>query len=159
MKSNANLLYILFIVILSIGCSRERNIDNPIHTTPYPLGEEPFGTVLRDPAYSDVLKTRNQQELKDLFDRATPLKEGLVFPRDTFAVNADYTVLVAHTIDGKPLVLVVEPPHSGIGEPAEFEWITLERFKYPRSGLGPYYVLTHYDPNYLDAPLIHSAPN
>lgn len=59
-------------------------------------------------------------------------------------------------IDGKALVqflLTVDPPTYSIGEPVEFEWITLERFKYPRSGLGPYYVLTHYDPN-LDAPLI-----
>lgn len=68
------------IVILSIGCGRERNIDNPIHTTPYPLGEEPFETVSRDPTYSDVLKTRNQQELKDLFDRATPLRQETRLP-------------------------------------------------------------------------------
>ena len=97
--------------------------------------------VPKDPAYSDLLKASENGDddlVEELFNRATKLRVDLEFPRDTFAVNEEHTILVAHTDEGKGLVI------SGglrieVGGDARLGWLTFVK-------RGTLRVLTHYDP-------------
>lgn len=63
-------------------------------------------TVPRDPAFSDLLEASangNDDLVEELFNRAIKLRVGLEFPRDTFAVNEEHTVLVAILMKVKDL--------------------------------------------------------
>ena len=96
-------------------------------------------TVLRDPSFSDLLEAwGNNNLVEELFNRATKLRAGPEFPRNTFAVNEEHTILVAHTDEGKGLVLVgglrVE-----VGGDARLGWLIFVK-------RGNHRVLTHYDP-------------
>ena len=96
-------------------------------------------TVPGDPAFSDVVKAANNgDDLKPLFDRATRLRAGLEFPRDTFAVNEKHTILVAHTPEGKGLVLIGRARFE-VGGDVHLGWLIFVN-------RGDLRVLTHYDP-------------
>ena len=96
-------------------------------------------TVPGDPAFSDVVEAANNgDDLKPLFDRATKLRVGLEFPRDTFAVNEGHTTLVAHTPEGSGLVLIGRARFE-VGGDVNLGWLILEN-------RGNLRVLTHYDP-------------
>ena len=98
-------------------------------------------TVPRDPAFSDLLEASangNDDLVEELFNRATKLRVGLEFPRDTFAVNEEHTVLVAHTDEGKGLVLIGRTRLEAGGN-IQLGWLTFVK-------RGALRVLTHYDP-------------
>ena len=97
--------------------------------------------VPRDPAYSDLLEAWDDgdDDLVDkMFNRATKLRAGLEFRRDTFAVNEEQTILVAHTDEGKGLVLIGRSRFEVRGD-LDLGWITYVK-------RGALRVLTHYDP-------------
>ena len=59
------------------------------------------------PSYTDLQNAKNNDEFQEILDaslQGIELKEGLIFPRDTFAVNAEKTILIAHTADGTGIV-------------------------------------------------------
>ena len=95
-------------------------------------------TVPEDPALSDLFAASGNK-FQALLDRATRLCEGLEFPRDTFAVNEEHTVLVGHTSDGSGIVIQGNfRTQAGAG--IYFGWLTLV----PR---GDVRVLTRYAPS------------
>ena len=97
-------------------------------------------TVPKNPSFSEFVAAQDNDELfQELKDRATRLCAGLEFPRDTFAINDEFTVLVAHTPGGRGLVLQGRSRFEAGGS-IQLGWLTLEN----RGGLR---VLTHYDPN------------
>lgn len=64
-------------------------------------------TVPTDPAFSDLVAAQNNGDddlFNELLNRATRLCAGLEFPRDTFAVNEEQTILFAHRPDGTAYV-------------------------------------------------------
>ena len=96
-------------------------------------------TVPKDPSFSDFLAALDNDDLfQELKDRATRLCAGLEFPVDTFAINDDFTVLVAHTPDGTGLVLS-GGIRSEAGGSINLGWLTFV----PGGALR---VLTHYAP-------------
>ena len=96
-------------------------------------------TVPGDPAFSTLVEASNNgDDLEPLFDRATKLRAGLEFPRDTFAVNEKHTVLVAHTPEGRGLVLIGGARFEAGGD-VNLGWLTFVN-------RGDVRVLTHYDP-------------
>ena len=91
--------------------------------------------------FSDLLEASangNDDLVEELFNRATKLRVGLEFPRDTFAVNEEHTVLVAHTDEGKGLVLIGRTRLEAGGN-IQLGWLTFVK-------RGALRVLTHYDP-------------
>ena len=97
--------------------------------------------VPRDPAYSDLLEAweDGDDDLADkIFNRATKLRAGLEFRRDTFAINEEQTILVAQTDEGRGLVLAGRARFEAGGN-IDLGWITLVK-------RGALRVLTHYDP-------------
>ena len=97
--------------------------------------------VPRDPAYSDLLAAweDGDDDLADkIFNRATKLRAGLEFRRDTFAINEEQTILVAQTDEGRGLVLAGRARFEAGGN-IDLGWITLVK-------RGALRVLTHYDP-------------
>ena len=62
-------------------------------------------TVPRDPALSAWINATGS-EAQRLLDQATICRAGLEFPRDTFCVNAQQTILVGHLNSGEGLVLL-----------------------------------------------------
>ena len=96
-------------------------------------------TVPGDPAFSTLVEaSANGDDLKPLFHRATKLRAGLEFPRNTFAVNEKHTILVAHTDEGRGLVLIGGARFDAGGD-MHLGWLTLVK-------RGDLRVLTHYDP-------------
>ena len=96
-------------------------------------------TVSRDPSFSDLLAIwANANLAENMFRRATKLRAGLEFPIDTFAVNEERTVLVAHTPEGRGLVLVGRARFEAGGS-VNLGWLTFVK-------RGNLRVLTHYDP-------------
>ena len=98
-------------------------------------------TVPAAPAFSTLVEASrngNDDRVQELFDRATKLRAGLEFPRDTFAVNEEQTILVAHTPEGSGLVLVGRARFEA-GGGINLGWLTFEKH-------GDVRVLTHYDP-------------
>ena len=97
-------------------------------------------TVPGDPAFSDLIAAQGNDNLfQALLERATRLCEGLEFPRDTFAINDEFTVLVAHTSSGSGLVIQGNFRYES-GGPIDLGWLTLS----PR---GAVRVLTRYAPS------------
>ena len=95
-------------------------------------------TVPGDPAFSTLVEaSANGDDLGPLFDRATKLRAGLEFPRNTFAVNEKHTILVAHTDGGRGLVIAGARFEAG-GD-INLGWLTFVN-------RGDVRVLTHYDP-------------
>ena len=97
--------------------------------------------VPRDPAYSDLLEAWEDEDddlVDKIFDRATKLRAGLEFRRDTFAVNEEHTILVGHTDEGKGLVLIGRSRIQAGGD-IDLGWIALVK-------RGNLRVLTRYDP-------------
>ena len=97
--------------------------------------------VPKDPAYSDLLKAMEDGDddlVEELFNRAKKLRAGLEFPRDTFAVNEEHTILIAHTPEGNGLLLDGGGRiQAGLG--MQLGWLTFSK-------RGAVWVLTHYDP-------------
>ena len=98
-------------------------------------------TVPNEPSYSEFVEAVNNDNdlVEELMAQATRLCAGLEFPRDTFAINDELTILVAHTPEGTGLVL-----HGGgrfeAGGNIRLGWLTLEN-------RGALRVLTHYAPS------------
>ena len=102
-------------------------------------------TVPNEPSFSEFVEAWNNDNDNDndLFEelkaRATRLCAGLEFPRDTFAINDEFTILVAHTPEGDGLVLQGRIRYEA-GGGLQLGWLTLEK-------RGDLRVLTHYAPS------------
>ena len=98
-------------------------------------------TVPNEPSFSEFVEAWDNDN--DLFEelkaQATRLCAGLEFPRDTFAINDEFTILVAHTPEGDGLVLQGNSRFQA-GGGINLGWLTLEK-------RGDLRVLTHYAPN------------
>lgn len=97
--------------------------------------------VPKDPAYSDLLDAWDDGDddlVDEIFNRATKLRAGLEFRRDTFAINEEQTILVGHTPEGSGLVLVGRTRFEAGGS-VKLGWLTFVK-------RGNVRVLTHYDP-------------
>ena len=98
-------------------------------------------TVPNEPSFSEFVEAWNNDN--DLFEelkaRATRLCAGLEFPRDTFAINDEFTILVAHIPEGDGLVIQGRIRHQTGGR-LQLGWLTLEN-------RGDLRVLTHYAPS------------
>lgn len=61
--------------------------------------------VSNDPSFTELIAAAdNNQDLEPFYARATQLREGLYFPRDTFAISEDRTIRVVHLKSGEGLV-------------------------------------------------------
>ena len=98
-------------------------------------------TVPADPSFSEFVEAYdNDNDLfEELKSRATRLCAGLEFPRDTFAINNAFTILVAHTPEGSGLVLRGNTRVEA-GSDIQLGSLTLEK-------RGDLRVLTHYAPS------------
>ena len=98
-------------------------------------------TVPNEPSFSEFVEALNNDN--DLFEelkaQATRLCAGLEFPIDTFAINDEFTVLVAHTPEGRGLVIQGRARFDAGGN-IQLGWLTLEN-------RGALRVLTHYAPS------------
>ena len=100
-------------------------------------------TVPKEPSYSEfVAAWDNDEELfEELKARATRLCAGLEFPRDTFAINDEFTVLVVHKADGSGLVIRGRINFVLRGNSSyDSNWLKFEPS-------GDNYVITHYAPD------------
>lgn len=101
------------------------------------------GSAPQPLSYSNYIRASeagNDDLVNDLLNRATELRTGLGFPKDTFAVDRKRGILVAHTADGWG---VIERPGMGTkvaGSRILLGWISYEK-------RGNQWVLTHYMPN------------
>ena len=123
MKSKLFLHLIFFSVttLLALGCQNgeKRAEEHPFAETddvtdmgppvdinieaPGPEFEALRETVKGHPSYSQlqaVIAAKDKKEIQRCLDAATRLKEGLMFPLDTFAVNKEKTLLIANDKEG-----------------------------------------------------------
>lgn len=129
MKSKLFLCLIFFSVttVLYLGCESDDNTmaDPPVDENqptaavtdvaeptpdievnldaPDPELEEGQEWVKENPSYSQLtaaIAAKDKEERDRLLAAATRLKQGLVFPLDTFAVNEEKTLLIANDTEG-----------------------------------------------------------
>ena len=117
----------------------DANDDNEIALTDI---ETNSNRVATNPSYSDFrrsLDANDDDEMNKLLDRATELRVGLEFPRDTFAVDRKLGILVAHTSNGNG-VISVKGKVEIAGNNFASEGLILEKS-------GNLRILTHYEPS------------
>ena len=85
--------------------STDNNCSDGVSVTVSSSGSGDGGnTVPRDPALSAWINATGS-EAQRLLNQATICRAGLEFPRDTFCVNAQQTILVGHLNSGEGLVI------------------------------------------------------
>ena len=99
--------------------------------------------VAANPSYSEFLQAFNADDKKlinELARRATPLRANLEFPRNTFAVDSERGIVVAHKSDGRGVLIKGGPGGVVVGGDMNLGWLTFEK-------RGQLRVLSHYEPN------------
>ena len=97
--------------------------------------------VADDPSFSDyiqALEAGNSDLMNNLKQNSTELREGLKFPRDTFAVDRKRDIVIGHKSDGSG-VLIERGVIFTVGGNMAYGWFTYEK-------RGDLRVLTHYNP-------------
>lgn len=137
------------ITLDGIQFSKQRRIASGI-IPPEPRQEVPFKSkrnemnpdrVAKNPSFSDYMQAfedHNVDLMNELKQRSTELREGLEFPRDTFAVDRKRDIVVGHGADGNGFV-INRGQMIMVGRNIRLGWLAYEK----RSDLR---VLTHYDP-------------
>lgn len=100
----------------------------------FPIQANP-NRVATNPSYSDFIRASNA--MNKLKNRATELRAGLEFPRNTFAVDRKRGILIAHKPDGTRFI-------HNTGMPLTERHFTQKRITFEKR--GDLWILTHYDP-------------
>ena len=112
----------------------------PVVVEPEPEPEpEPLNNFVKaNPSYKDLFDAKDNDAFQALLDKGTILRQGLIFPVNTFAVNEEKTILVAHTHEGDGHVRTGAAQFTAGGN------IILGFLSLIKE--GDVRILTHYDP-------------
>lgn len=98
--------------------------------------------VAEDPSFSDyiqALDAGDSDSMNKLKQHSTELRAGLIFPKNTFAVDRKRDIVIGHTADGWGMLIERGVKSSRAGRDMVYGWFTYEKRDHLR-------VLTHYNP-------------
>lgn len=99
--------------------------------------------VATDPSYSQFIQAYedvNEELISELAKRATPLRLNLEFPLNTFAVDLEHGIVIAHSPDGSGVLIEGWQGACIMHGQVAGGWFTFEK-------RGDLRVLSHYAPN------------